>query len=947
MEHKKKKKKKYAQRTHRDRVSNVTDERSLWGLAAWCKNRHIPQAASTPDIKRKDGTLAEDLQSKCAALKETLFPKPPNADLNDLEGFQYQPPKGKWVPIIPWEITEVLREAPPDKAPGGDTFPNRVLKATGTLLIPWLTIIFNASLTLEYCPEHFKGSITVVLRKPGKDDYSEPKSYRPIALMNTLGKLLDGILARRITYLAERHRMLPIAHAGGRRLASCEHGIHVFLERIHSVWRERQVASMLLLDVSGAFDNVSHKRLLHNLRKRGIHPQLVGWLSSYLTGRKSTLKLSDGIGEEFTVDTGIPQGSPLSPILYLFYNADMLEIDGTTVSYTVKGGYIDDVGILVSGEDTTETIEKLTAAAAECEKWARTHASVFAVQKFELIHFVHKRDRKRVGDLTLPLQLPLPNGGIHTIEPASKARYLGVILDPNLTWGAHIKHIEDRATKSIAALQAISGSTWGVSRNQLLKLYKAIVVPQMLFASLVWYIPQDYTGEKTRRKQMLSKLGAIQKKALCIATGAFKTTALSVLEAETATPPMEFQLLQSALISTVRILGTPIYRTVIANGIRTGLEEHPDTQRLSPLQRLEAKLQEVLGIPRLCTFETFLPALVEPWWKPPDIYIALDTDAAVQNHNRIRDNFKAGDLYIYTDGSDINGHVGAAAWCEQMDKASKMYMGTSSDSTVYAAELMGISQALSMTIQSGRDTRRVFIFTDNQASILSHARPRFQSGQYILNCAINQLKALKARGVSVEIHWIPAHIGVPGNEKVDQLAKEASGYNAPRGHSLTWLPRLKAATKRVIKKACQTLWHKSWSKIDTGHLYRRRYGNGLNRHINTLYAGMPKAVSSILTQMRVEKIGLAGYLFAIKRAEEPACECETSNQTVAHILEECPLYRKQRRRHFSKPVLRDTTTILSDPRMAEKAANFMLSTGLLDQFRHYKTALYKQFLETE
>jgi hypothetical protein len=110
---------------------------------------------------------------------------------------------------------------------------------------------------------------------------------------------------------------------------------------------------------------------------------------------------------------------------------------------------------------------------------------------------------------------------------------------------------------------------------------------------------------------------------------------------------------------------------------------------------------------------------------------------------------------------------------------------------------------------------------------------------------------------------------------------------------------------------------------------------------------MPKAVSSILTQMRVEKIGLAGYLFAIKRAEEPACKCETSNQTVAHILEECPLYRKQRRRHFSKPVLRNTTTILSDPRMAEKAANFMLLTGLLDQFRHYKTALYKQFLETE
>jgi len=239
----------------------------------------------------------------------------------------------------------------------------------------------------------------------------------------------------------------------------------------------------------------------------------------------------------------------------------------------------------------------------------------------------------------------------------------------------------------------------------------------MLFASSVWYIPQDYTGEKTRRKQMLSKLGAIQKKALCVATGAFKTTALSVLEAETATPPVEYQLLQSSLMSAVRIIGTPIYRTVIINGLRTGLEEHSNTERLSPLQRLERKLQEVLGIPRLDIFETFLPAIVEPWWKPPDTHIAPDADAAVQNHDRIRDNVKAGDLYIYTDGSDIDGHVGAAAWCEQLDQTSKMYMGTSFDSTVYAAELMGISQALSMAIQSGRETRRVFIFTDNQASI--------------------------------------------------------------------------------------------------------------------------------------------------------------------------------------------------------------------------------------
>ena len=98
--------------------------------------------------------------------------------------------------------------------------------------------------------------------------------------MNTLGKILDTIMAKRIQYIAEKHIMLPQTHTGGRKLTSCEHAIHLVLEKVNTAWRNRKVASLLLLDVSGAFDNVSHIRLLHNLRKRGLPLEVVRWIKT-------------------------------------------------------------------------------------------------------------------------------------------------------------------------------------------------------------------------------------------------------------------------------------------------------------------------------------------------------------------------------------------------------------------------------------------------------------------------------------------------------------------------------------------------------------------------------------------------------------------------------------------------------------------------------------------
>jgi hypothetical protein len=117
---------------------------------------------------------------KAEVLRQAFFPPPLQADLSDVEGYEYPPPI-ECPEITMSEVENAVRRATPNKAPGTDGITNSILhnKKTLDILLPGLCKLFNACLRLGYCPAHFKDTFTVVLRKPGKDDYTQPKAYRP------------------------------------------------------------------------------------------------------------------------------------------------------------------------------------------------------------------------------------------------------------------------------------------------------------------------------------------------------------------------------------------------------------------------------------------------------------------------------------------------------------------------------------------------------------------------------------------------------------------------------------------------------------------------------------------------------------------------------------------------------------------------------------------------
>ncbi|KAI3534405.1 reverse transcriptase [Colletotrichum abscissum] len=460
--------KKALQQAHREAVETAAESpRSLWKIAKWARNRQSqpPTVAATPE-------------EKAALFKETFFPPPPEANLEDIDNASYSNQIGL-PPVSESEVEDAIQEAAPLKAPGPDGITNLALQVARPWITSHLARIFNQSLRLGYCPQHFRKSTTVVLRKPGKDNYTVPKAYRPIALLNTVGKIMDAIIARRLSYLAETHGLLPDSHMGGRRCRSTEHALHQIVDKIYEAWGSGKgmVASLLLLDVAGAFDNVSHRRLLHNLRRRRIDEATVRWIASFLGCRETEIHVDGSRSETYRLDTGIPQGSPLSPILYLFYNADLLDSCNETGDTTATG-FIDDVAILAVGHSTEETCQKLQEALRKAETWASTHASVFAPEKFQLTHFTRARTRIDT-DKTLHSQWG-------EIKPKTTCKYLGLIMDSALKWKQHIDETERKVMNTITALSSLGSSTWGVMTREMRTIYRGVAIPQMMYACSLW-----------------------------------------------------------------------------------------------------------------------------------------------------------------------------------------------------------------------------------------------------------------------------------------------------------------------------------------------------------------------------------------------------------------------------------------------------------------------------
>ncbi len=257
------------QASFRQFIDEEAQGEGLWKLASWSKGK-ATAPAQVPSLQTSQG-IASTFEAKLTALRKQFFPTT-TANLSDIDHQTNRPSFEVEQATSLEEITCILKGCSSSSAPGEDEIPFHFLKALGEPVARALTLLANSCLILQHLPAFLKTSRTIVLRKPGKGSYEAPSAWRPIALLKTIGKVVEKLIAKRIRSAAEEHQLLHPSQMGARAARSTSTALELLTSIVQTVWREGkgQVASLLSLDISGAFPIVNHIRLIATMRKLGF-----------------------------------------------------------------------------------------------------------------------------------------------------------------------------------------------------------------------------------------------------------------------------------------------------------------------------------------------------------------------------------------------------------------------------------------------------------------------------------------------------------------------------------------------------------------------------------------------------------------------------------------------------------------------------------------------------
>ena len=207
----------------------TADETTIWQVKKYLDT--ITTTIYVPTLQEEATTNDQ----KADAFQKVFFPPPSIAnisDINDPAAYRFQASCS--FNITKQQIQTAIEKLAPNKAPGPDEISNKVLKECYDKIQNHILVLAKASLKVRHFPTCFKKTITTVLRKPNKSNYTKPNAYRPIVLENTIGKVLESVIAELLSYLTETFHLLPRNHFGGRPCGTTEDALTILTENIYA-----------------------------------------------------------------------------------------------------------------------------------------------------------------------------------------------------------------------------------------------------------------------------------------------------------------------------------------------------------------------------------------------------------------------------------------------------------------------------------------------------------------------------------------------------------------------------------------------------------------------------------------------------------------------------------------------------------------------------------------
>ena len=558
------------------------------------------------------------------------------------------------------------------------------------------------------------------------------------------------------------------------------------------------------------------------------------------------------------VESGIPQGSVISPILFnimINYIFEKLENNSDVLLYA------DDAVIWKRGRNFSYIVKQIQKEVEVLEQWGVDWGFKFSIQKSKVMYFTRKKVPRN-------LKIMLYN---QKLERGEKFKYLGVWFDGKLSWKVHIEYIETKCKKVMNLMRMVTGHYWGADKLSLMNIYKALIRSNLDYGCIIY---------SSASKTSLKKLDSIQFKALRIALGAIKTTPTSALLVEAEETPLSLRFIKLSITYWVRLQGSPNNPAVSV--LKDCWEYYKKSSGFG--WNIE-KTAEQYGMKQ---FE-FSPALVlsgvPPWILPSP---KIDTELLNKKKEHPNDLFFAaycenylnssyyGFLKIFTDGSKepSSGHCSIGIYIPEFKRKYKFRI--TNYLSIYSVEMVGIITALRW-VEEVQPLKSI-ICTDSMSVLQSF------EGTSSRDDLILEIKYLLANirnlGIIVQFCWVPAHIGIKGNEMADKIAKKA----LEKEHIDIKVPLGKGEAKSIIKNETMQKWQDEWESDPKARQYHKVQSQVGGKRVSAL--GFDRREEVVYTRLRLGHTGLNSTLKMIGKGNGLCTECNVK-EDVDHVLFNC------------------------------------------------------------
>ena len=474
-------------------VGNARNTYDMWKTFNRFKNSSRYAEEPEAPLIKPDGELTANIEERCAEFARYLSfihqtPDDPLFDRNfkqeidkEIQEEEIVIDTGSIPPIDLPQLNELLSETKAKSAPGDDSISYALLKKCSDNTKQIICNLFNKCLTENVFPNPWKKAKVRMLPKPGRDR-KKAANYRPISLLSCLGKTLERYIYRYLMKELEDKKFFNRNQAGFTRGRSAHEHLLRLAQGIECGFKRRDCTLGLFLDVKAAFDSVWKAGLKYKINQIGLSTQLKNLLFSFLDNRALNVCIPDGTdgiwSEKVHLRAGTPQGSCLSPILYLIFVNDMT--DSINLSQVSASQYADDVGLWKTHANAQVAERILQNEVTSLERWCRKwHVSLHPAKSQLVMYTKCPRHKEQ-----------LPNGPSilvfgEKVNATSEADFLGVKFDSRLTWEPQFKKMVARAYSRLNLIRSISALSKAGPKPEIMKdLYLKSIVSIFEYSSI-------------------------------------------------------------------------------------------------------------------------------------------------------------------------------------------------------------------------------------------------------------------------------------------------------------------------------------------------------------------------------------------------------------------------------------------------------------------------------